>query len=89
MKEVEDASRAMEERGSRKDQSRLQDIWKVTAHSMIRSTLRPSRNLLPLLAQDQVGELKILATEARNHLYAVLKDTEVWQEVLQSECRLR
>ncbi|KAI4247194.1 MAG: hypothetical protein L6R40_001537 [Gallowayella cf. fulva] len=33
---------------------------------------------------DQVGELKILAVEARNHLYAVLKDTEAWQEALQS-----
>ncbi|KAL8902501.1 MAG: hypothetical protein Q9207_004658 [Kuettlingeria erythrocarpa] len=67
MKEVEDASQAMEQRGGRKDQSRLQEIWKVTAHT-----------------QDQVGELKILAIEARNHLYAVLKDTEVWQEALQS-----
>lgn len=31
-----------------------------------------------------MGELKILAIEARNHLYAVLKDTEIWQEALQS-----
>lgn len=45
-----------------------------------------SRGLLLPLAQDQVGELKILALEARNHLYAVLKDTEVWQEALQSKC---
>ncbi|KAL8935197.1 MAG: hypothetical protein Q9216_005540 [Gyalolechia sp. 2 TL-2023] len=34
--------------------------------------------------KDQVGELKILAVEARNHLYAILKDTEIWQEALQS-----
>lgn len=31
-----------------------------------------------------MGDLKILALEARNHLYAVFKDTEVWQEALQS-----
>ncbi|KAL8726303.1 MAG: hypothetical protein Q9166_006805 [cf. Caloplaca sp. 2 TL-2023] len=35
--------------------------------------------------KDQVGELKILAVEARNHLYGVLKDNEAWQEALQSE----
>ncbi|KAI4169205.1 MAG: hypothetical protein LQ343_005867 [Gyalolechia ehrenbergii] len=34
--------------------------------------------------KDQVGELKILAVEARDHLYKVLKDTEFWQEALQS-----
>ncbi|KAL8823067.1 MAG: hypothetical protein Q9191_006209 [Dirinaria sp. TL-2023a] len=33
---------------------------------------------------DQVGQLKILAVEARNHLYNVFKDSEMWQEVLQS-----
>lgn len=32
-----------------------------------------------------MGELKILAVEARNHLYAVLKDTEAWQEAFQSK----
>ena len=31
-----------------------------------------------------MGELKILAVEARNHLYAVFRDSEVWQEALQS-----
>ncbi|KAL8876936.1 MAG: hypothetical protein Q9198_004952 [Flavoplaca austrocitrina] len=34
--------------------------------------------------KDQVGDLKILALEARNHLYAILRDTEVWQETLQA-----
>lgn len=89
MQEVEDASQAMEQRGSRKDQSRLLEIWKATAHSMVPSMPSVSHNLLLLLAQDQIGELKIIATEARNHLYAVLKDTELWQEALQSECCLR
>ncbi|KAL8836139.1 MAG: hypothetical protein Q9170_003032 [Blastenia crenularia] len=41
-----------------------------------------------MYTKDQVGELKILAVEARNHLYAVLKDTEAWQEALQSNCSL-
>ncbi|KAL8759680.1 MAG: hypothetical protein Q9184_003543 [Pyrenodesmia sp. 2 TL-2023] len=67
MKEVEEASQAMEQSRSQKDQSRLKEIRDVTVHT-----------------HDQVGELKILALEARNHLYAVLKDTEVWQEALQS-----
>ena len=31
-----------------------------------------------------MDELKILALEARNHLYAIFKDSEVWQEALQS-----
>ena len=35
-----------------------------------------------------MGELKILAVEARNHLYNVLKDTEIWQEALESEYTL-
>ncbi|KAL8953129.1 MAG: hypothetical protein Q9222_001012 [Ikaeria aurantiellina] len=34
--------------------------------------------------KDQVDQLKIIATEARNHLYAVLKDTEIYQDILQS-----
>jgi len=33
---------------------------------------------------NQLDDLKILAVEARNHLYAVFKDTEVWQEAVQS-----
>ncbi|KAL8806456.1 MAG: hypothetical protein Q9182_001371 [Xanthomendoza sp. 2 TL-2023] len=37
-----------------------------------------------LYTRDQVDDLKILALEARNHLYAVFKDTELWQEALQS-----
>ncbi|KAL9018869.1 MAG: hypothetical protein Q9185_003840 [Variospora sp. 1 TL-2023] len=37
-----------------------------------------------LHTKDQVGELKILAIEARNHLYNVFKDTEIWQEALRS-----
>ncbi|KAL8989180.1 MAG: hypothetical protein Q9177_001881 [Variospora cf. flavescens] len=37
-----------------------------------------------LHTKDQVGELKILAVEARNHLYNVFKDTEIWQEALRS-----
>ena len=38
-------------------------------------------------AKNQVGDLKSLAAEARNHLYAVLRDTEVWQqEALQGRC---
>ncbi|KAL8811796.1 MAG: hypothetical protein Q9223_007454, partial [Gallowayella weberi] len=36
-----------------------------------------------LYTRDQVDDLKILALEARNHLYAVFKDTELWQEALQ------
>ncbi|KAL8721257.1 MAG: hypothetical protein Q9225_002034, partial [Loekoesia sp. 1 TL-2023] len=36
-----------------------------------------------MYTKDQVDDLKILAVEARDHLYAVLKDTEVWQEALQ------
>ncbi|KAI4193013.1 MAG: hypothetical protein LQ350_008503 [Teloschistes chrysophthalmus] len=32
---------------------------------------------------DQVEELKTLAIEARNHLYEVLKDTELWREAMQ------
>ncbi|KAL9027570.1 MAG: hypothetical protein Q9196_003923 [Gyalolechia fulgens] len=67
MKGIEEASQAMEQSRSQKDQSRLKEIRDVTVHT-----------------HDQVGELKILALEARNHLYAVLKDTEVWQEALQS-----
>ncbi len=35
-----------------------------------------------------MGDLKILAVEARNHLYAILKDTEIWQEALQGKCPL-
>ena len=31
-----------------------------------------------------MGELKILALEARNHLYDVLKDTELWQKAMHS-----
>ncbi|KAL8673282.1 MAG: hypothetical protein Q9168_002280 [Polycauliona sp. 1 TL-2023] len=30
--------------------------------------------------KDQVEDLKILAVEARNHLYEIFKDTEVWQQ---------
>ncbi|KAL8686212.1 MAG: hypothetical protein Q9224_005519, partial [Gallowayella concinna] len=37
-----------------------------------------------LYTRDQVDDLRILALEARNHLYAVFKDTELWQEALQS-----
>ncbi|KAL8973432.1 MAG: hypothetical protein Q9197_002331 [Variospora fuerteventurae] len=37
-----------------------------------------------LHTKDQVGELKTLAVEARNHLYNVFKDTEIWQEALRS-----
>lgn len=34
-----------------------------------------------------MGDLKILAVEARNHLYAILRDTEVWQqEALGGRC---
>ncbi|KAL9606342.1 MAG: hypothetical protein Q9179_000468 [Wetmoreana sp. 5 TL-2023] len=46
--------------------------------------LKEIRNIT-VHTKDQVGELKILAVEARNHLYAVLKDNEAWQEALQSE----
>ncbi|KAL8731236.1 MAG: hypothetical protein Q9181_004364 [Wetmoreana brouardii] len=46
--------------------------------------LKEIRNIT-VHTKDEVGELKILAIEARNHLYAVLKDNEAWQEALQSE----
>ncbi|CAL8580553.1 hypothetical protein XPA_006275 [Xanthoria parietina] len=35
---------------------------------------------LAVHTKNQVGDLKSLAAEARNHLYAVLRDTEVWQQ---------
>lgn len=34
--------------------------------------------------EKHTDELKVLALEARNHLYAVFRDTEAWQEVVQS-----
>ncbi|KAL8786279.1 MAG: hypothetical protein Q9213_002874 [Squamulea squamosa] len=45
--------------------------------------LKEIRNVT-VQTKHEVGDLKILAIEARNHLYAVLKDTEVWQEAMQS-----
>ncbi|KAL8688807.1 MAG: hypothetical protein Q9218_005372 [Villophora microphyllina] len=38
---------------------------------------------------DQVGELKLLTIEARNHLYAVLKDTEKCQEAMRDWTKSR
>ncbi|KAI4254830.1 MAG: hypothetical protein LQ352_002884 [Teloschistes flavicans] len=42
------------------------------------------KEIRTVTAHSMVGELKILAVEARNHLYEVLKDTELWREAVQS-----
>ena len=84
MKAVETASQTMSERASQREQVRLKEIRNVT----LRSTCLPAQLLSGIdifQANDQVGELKVLAVEARNHLYAVLKDAEVWHEAIQSQ----
>ncbi|KAL8879871.1 MAG: hypothetical protein Q9192_008144 [Flavoplaca navasiana] len=77
MKNVEKASEAIDERVKRWEHIRLEDIRRISVHNWRVS-------LIVLSAKDQVGDLKILALEARNHLYAILRDTEVWQETLQA-----
>jgi len=85
MKSVEKASQAMNEQASQRKHLRLKEIRNVTVQSMATSPPAESVSLISFfLAKDQVGELKILAVETRNHLYAVFGDSEVWQEALQS-----
>ena len=38
--------------------------------------------------EKHTEELKVLTLEARNHLYAIFRDTEAWQEAMQGMRRL-
>ncbi|KAL8658228.1 MAG: hypothetical protein Q9226_001165 [Calogaya cf. arnoldii] len=84
MKNMAKASQAMDERAKQWEHIRLNQSWTLAKHSTADWQKAVDRKLTVFVANEQVGDLKILAVEARNHLYAILKDTEVWQEALQA-----
>lgn len=91
MKGVEGASEAMDDQAGLNQHVRLQDIRQVTWQSKDHFDRHGPQWLTSIAARSQLSnvercteELKVLALEARNHLYAVFRDTEAWQEVVQS-----
>ncbi|KAL6721426.1 hypothetical protein ACLMJK_000529 [Lecanora helva] len=73
MKGVEDAAQAMEDQAGLSQHMRLKDIRHVTWQT------KGQLNDI----ERTTGELKALALEARNHIYAVFRDIEAWQDIVQ------
>lgn len=88
MRDIGKCSSCIDDQADLKQHERLQEVQSITRrsrflyYSQILQLTRFAASTQLENVEECTTELKSLATEARNHLYALLSDTEVLQEAI-------